>query len=353
MSLRHLSDRADVCGSRAAAAADHVQPAVPREALQHRGQRIGRLAVQAVFVGQARVGVARHVRSHRLVDRSDMVRHVFRTRRAVESDAEQPRMLQRHRQGFGALPGQHRPRGLDGARDDHRDSQAVPAQSLPDADERCLDVAGILAGLEDEQVRIVGQRESLVSVGRDKFGECHPARDGNRLGRGSHGTRDEARLATCGASIGHFPSQAAGLCIDASNVVLKPVLGKHDIQSAECVRFDDVRAGLAIVPVDLAHNVRPGEHEVLVAAIQGGAAKVLGSEPRVLKPSAHRPVKHEDALCQAFVEQAYAIEAGLHCTGAKATGGFAPSSIMREVRRARAIGGGQERASRFGILARL
>ena len=267
VSLRHLSDSADMLGSCAAAAADDVEPAIPHESFQYRRQRIGRLPVQPILVGQAGIWITRHERRRSLVNRSNVVRHVFRTRGAIEADAQRLGVLQRHNQGFGGLPGQHRAHGLDGARDDHWNSQAVLAQSLSNADERGLDIAGVLTSFEDQQIRVFGQGEGLIAVGGHQFGERHSARDGDRLGRGPHGTGYEARPATSGVCIGRFPRQAAGLGIDASNLSFEAVLCEHDVDRAERVRFDNVRTGLAVVGMDLAHNIGPGEHDVLVAAL--------------------------------------------------------------------------------------
>jgi hypothetical protein len=48
--------------------------------------------------------------------------------------------------------------------------------------------------------------------------------------------------------------------------------------------------------VDALDDVRPGEHQVLVAALVLGASEVRGLEVLVLDERAHGAVEHQDAL---------------------------------------------------------
>src|SRR4030095_3184069 len=59
---------------------------------------------------------------------------------------------------------------------------------------------------------------------------------------------------------------------------------------------DDVRARGEIGRVDLADDVGPGDHEVLVAPLEVGPAEILGGEVPLLDHRPHRAVDHEDAL---------------------------------------------------------
>ena len=55
--------------------------------------------------------------------------------------------------------------------------------------------------------------------------------------------------------------------------------------------------------VHLGDEVGPGEHEVLVAALERRAAEVVGAEVVALHPGAERTVEHEDALAQRVEER--------------------------------------------------
>ena len=82
--------------------------------------------------------------------------------------------------------------------------------------------------------------------------------------------------------------------------------------ATERVGLDDVSACLAVTGMDCAHDVGPGEHQVLVAALQRGSAKILGSQSRVLQLGAHRAVQHENAFRERLVQEANAIQPCLH-----------------------------------------
>ena len=69
-------------------------------------------------------------------------------------------------------------------------------------------------------------------------------------------------------------------------------------EGAEGGGLDRVDAGLEVLVVHLADEVGPGEHEVLVAALERGAAEVVGAEVLALDPGAERAVEDQDALAQ-------------------------------------------------------
>ncbi len=55
--------------------------------------------------------------------------------------------------------------------------------------------------------------------------------------------------------------------------------------------------------MDVEQDIRPRLHQVLVAALVGGPAKVLGGELALLQHGAHGAVHHQDALAQGGVER--------------------------------------------------
>ena len=69
------------------------------------------------------------------------------------------------------------------------------------------------------------------------------------------------------------------------------------------LRLDDVGAGLEVGVVDLAENIRPGQGQQVVVALEGGGVvgKPVAPEIGLFKPvaldeTAHGPVEDEDAV---------------------------------------------------------
>jgi hypothetical protein len=56
LAFHHLRDGRDVLIGGAAAAADDIEPAVAREAVELLGQRFGRLQIESVFIGRPAFG---------------------------------------------------------------------------------------------------------------------------------------------------------------------------------------------------------------------------------------------------------------------------------------------------------
>ena len=80
------------------------------------------------------------------------------------------------------------------------------------------------------------------------------------------------------------------------NLILESVLGENDGGAAEGVCFDDVGADFEVASMDVEYDVRTSMHEVLVAAFERNAAKILGSEIARLNSRAHCAIKHEYSL---------------------------------------------------------
>ena len=81
------------------------------------------------------------------------------------------------------------------------------------------------------------------------------------------------------------------------------VLGEHQGEGAEGGGLDRVDARLEVLVVHLVDEIGPGEHEVLVAALERGAAEVVGTEVLVLDPGAEGAVEDEHALAERVEEQ--------------------------------------------------
>src|SRR5438045_2370927 len=73
-------------------------------------------------------------------------------------------------------------------------------------------------------------------------------------------------------------------------------------RAAEGVGLDDVRARRIVGRVDLADHIGPREDEVLVAAFEVGAPKVLRAQVALLDHRPHRAVDHEDLVREELEE---------------------------------------------------
>ena len=121
---------------------------------------------------------------------------------------------------------------------------------------------------------------------------------GARADRADH----EARPVGGGVVGGHLLGEAGRLLVHRVRLVGDAVLGEHGAERAERGGLDRVDADVEVLGVHLADEVGAGEHEVLVAALERGAAEVVGAEVLRLDPGAERAVEHEHALAQSVEE---------------------------------------------------
>ena len=105
--------------------------------------------------------------------------------------------------------------------------------------------------------------------------------------------------------------------VDLERLVGDLVLVEHQRERAEGGGLDRVDAGLEELGVHLGDEVGPGEHEVLVAALEREAAEVVGAEVVALHPGAERAVEHEHALRQRIEERRLGAttDRGVRATG--------------------------------------
>ena len=189
----HVRDGLDVLGRRAAAAADQIEPAVVDELFELGGERLRRLEVLQLLVRNAGVGITGHPRSGHLVDGPEVVGHELGTGRAVEPDRQQFPVGDRDAECIRGLTGEHRAHRLDGAGDHHRDLHAQIALELIDRQQRGFHVAGVLAGLDQQQIgAALDQRPGLQIVAVAQGPKVDVAGDGDRSRGGSHRAGDPA-----------------------------------------------------------------------------------------------------------------------------------------------------------------
>jgi hypothetical protein len=57
-----------------------------------------------------------------------------------------------------------------------------------------------------------------------------------------------------------------------------------------------------IFAVDFQHHVRPGQHQILVAAFQVRPSEILGGQIGLLQHSPHRAIHNQDAFTEQFAK---------------------------------------------------
>ncbi len=100
----------------------------------------------------------------------------------------------------------------------------------------------------------------------------------------------------------HLLGDAGGLLVDLVGLVTQPVLVEHEAERAEGGGLDRVDADLEEAGVEVADDIRAGEHQVFVAALVLLAPEVVGAEVAVLDPGAEGTVEHQHALAQRVEE---------------------------------------------------
>ena len=299
----HVGNGLDVRGGRATTSADNVEPALVDEAFELRRQRIRGFQVLAVLVREPGVGMARRADTHHLADGPQVVGHELRPCCAVETDREEVGMRDRRAKRLGGLPGQHGAQRFNRPRDHGRDAaSAFPPQPL-DGDERRLDVARVVAGLEQQHIHAALQQgpRLLVEV-LHQLRKGHPAGHRDRFGRRAHRAGDEAGFVRRGDLVGRLPREPRRNHVQLVGLVLQPVLGEHEPRATEGVGRDHVGARREVGAVDAHHEIGSGAHELLVAPLERGAAEVVGGELVLLEHGAHGPIEHEHTLLEDVVE---------------------------------------------------
>ena len=275
--LHHFRERADMRGRRAAAAADHVQPAMLDEARKLGRERLGRFAVGAVFARQPGVRIAGNTRRGDFAERANVIGHEFGPGGAIQADRKQILPRDRGPERVGRLSGEHRAHGLDRAGNHHRNIDAEFLFHARDRQQGRLHVARVLASLDQQNIgAALDERLRLLVEILAKRVERDPAGDGNRFSRGPHRTGDKSRAIRGGEFIGRAPGQLRRRSIQRRRFFFEVIFGENDARAAERIGFDDVRAGFEIGAMNIENHVGPRAHQHFIAAFERRAAEIRG-----------------------------------------------------------------------------
>ena len=299
LAVQHPAEPADVRRRGAATAAQHVQPALVDEALQLGGERLGRLVVASVLVGQAGVGNAQRRKPRDLGESAQMVGHEIGTGRTVEPHRQQVAVRNRDVQRLHPLASQHRAHRFDGHRHGHGHAHADRLDRVVDAEQRGLEVERVLRGLQEKQVHAAVQQPfDLFGVCLPQLGEGDAAGDRQGFGCGPQRAGHEARLVRGGVRPCRGARQFRGRLVDVARPVVQAELGQHDAGGTEGVRLDDVGAGVQKAGVNLRDDLRAGQDQVFVAAVVLGTTEVFSAKVFGLDGRPHRAVEQQHAFGQ-------------------------------------------------------
>ncbi len=303
LAVRHLRDGPDVRVGRAAAAAHHVEPPVLDEPFELRRERSGRLEILAILIGQPRVGIARDAHRDHLTDGAYVVRHELRPGSAVEANGKQVRMRHRSAERVRRLPREHGAHSLDGGRDHGGDGPAQLAPQPFDCQQRGLDIARVLAGFDQQDVRAArDQGAGLLVEVLDQLRKRDAAGNRDGLGGWPHGPGDEPR-----EFVRRLPRQLRRGEIQFVSIVREAILGEHQSGAAKSIGLDHIRPSFQVSAMDAEHHIRPGAHEVFIAPFERRPAEVLGGQPLLLQHGPHGPVEDEYTLLQDVFERLSAL----------------------------------------------
>ncbi|MBV6410709.1 MAG: hypothetical protein GAKPKEKM_01531 [Rhodocyclaceae bacterium] len=327
--VQRLRDGGDMRRRRAAAAAGDVDEAGARPVDDLRRQHLRRLVVagRRQRVGQAGVGVRRDEAVAQAGKFFDVLAQLLRAERAVEAEAQGPRMAERIPEGLRRLAGQRAAGGVgDGAGDHDRQAAADRVEMPLDGVERRLGVQRVEDGLDQDQVgaavaqaahRFGVRRHQLVEADVAETGVVHVGRDRGGARGGPEHAGDEARLVRGGIFVGGLARHLRAGDVQLIGERLQPVVGLRDRGGVESVGLDDVGAGGEVVGVDGADRLRLRQEQQIVVALQllrvileAGAAIVGILQSVALNHGAHGAVEDEDAPGEEGAEQFAAV--GLH-----------------------------------------
>ena len=155
----------------------------------------------------------------------------------------------------------------------------------------------------------------LLLVGVAQLGEADVA-EARQLRAGTDRAGDVAGPAVGGVVVGDLAGDAGRGDVELVGLVGDVVLGEHGREAAEARRLDGVDADVEERRVHAGDDVGPGEAQHLVAALERGAAEVVGGEVEALHVRAERAVEDDDALV-------HRVEVGLRAMDAR---GYAPGA---------------------------
>ena len=289
MLLYHLRHGADVVGSRSATPAPDIGEAVRGKVGVDFRHLFGGVVVAAEGVGKAGVGVDADVAVGHIGQLFEVGSHVIGAEGAVDADGNGFRMLDAIPEGGRGLAGEG-PAGFvgNGNRDHDRQPLAGFFKDLFDGEEGGLGVEGVENGFDQQDVYATFyERTGLFSISGHEVvegdgavaGVVHVGGDrSGAVGRADGASHEEGAGWVGGQNAVHGPAGHPGCCkVQFANQRFKSVVGLGNGRRTEGVGFNDIRSGLQELHVDLFDDLRPGDDQQVIVALEVGR---MVSKPR-------------------------------------------------------------------------
>ncbi len=244
-----------------------------------------------------------------------MLLHLRRAGGAVDAENVGAHRPERHEGGADLTADEHPSGRLHRHLDLQRHRAARRFHRPPAGDHRRLDLEEVHARLDDEQIDATFEESGgLLLVGVAELGEADVP-EARKLRAGPDRTGDVAGPSVRGELVGDLPGETAGGDVEVVGLVGDVVLVEHRREAAEAGRLDGVDADVEERGVHAADDVRTGEAQHLVAALERLAAEVVGGEIETLDVRAERAVEDDDPFGNG-------IEVGLagHCSSTLSAG---------------------------------
>ena len=303
-------------GRRAAAAADDVHKAGLGEFAKQFGHVFRAFVVITELVGQARVRISANEGVGEPAKLVDMRAHLARAQRAVESDGNRIRVLDRIPECTWRLARQQTSRAVgDRARDHHGHIKITLLAKLRDREDGGLGVERVEDSLDQQQVgTAVDQSPCLLAVSGTQLiegngaetGIGHVRRDRCRaVGRPQRSGHEAAAAVFLLRAHGGLARKRCACLVELVGDALHAVIGLRNRSRGEGVGRHEVGASPEVREMDVTHCIRLAEIEQVVVAahlavpgVETRAAIAFLVELEPLDHRAHGAVEHEDALTQ-------------------------------------------------------
>ncbi len=292
--LDGVDDGLDVVDGGATAAAHHLHAELGHEPLLVVGQLLGREVVVHLAVHDGRhpgVGQAGDGDTGVLAEVPEVLAHLGRAGGAVDADDVGPHGVERRQGGTDLGAGQHGAGDLHGHL--HLDGHLAPAgrHGPPAADHGGLGAEEVELGLDEEHVHAtLEEGGGLLLVGVAQLGEADLAE------RGELGARPDGAGHQAAVAIGHLPGDPGGGQVQLLRAPGDVVLVERDGEGPEAGRLHDVDADLEELVVHGGDDVGPGDHQDLVAPLEGLTAEVVRAEAQLLHVGAEGAVVDDHLL---------------------------------------------------------
>lgn len=229
-----------------------------------------------------------------------MLAHLGGAGGAVEADHVDAERLEGRERRADLGAEQHGAGGLDGDRADQGGWRRW-RQGAAGAEDRGLGLQQVLGGLHQEGVRATGDHAFGIGLVGVAEGDIGRVAEGGQLGAGAHGAQHPALASVGGELVGDLtgdPGVGLGELVDAFGDV---VLTERRVVGTEGVGLDAVHPGGVVLLVDRADDVRAGDVEDLVAALE--LLEVVETGVLRLEHRPHRTVGDHHAGGQCFAER--------------------------------------------------